>query len=150
MDTHKARCNVIKHSITSLQWRYNGRDSVWNHQSHDSLLNRIFRHRWKKTSKLRVTGLCEGNSLVTSEFSAQRNSKAENDSIWWSHHELCIICPSSSGVVFNAENKPTCQHWDKSKDTLSHHQGKWDVITNPCLNFNHRCVRVRIANYLAV
>ena len=26
------------------------------------------RHRWKKTSKLRVTGLCDGNSPVTGEF----------------------------------------------------------------------------------
>ena len=31
-----------------------------------------------KTSKLRVTGLCEGNSPVTSEFPAQRASNAEN------------------------------------------------------------------------
>ena len=30
------------------------------------------RRRWKKTSKLRVTGLCEGNSPVTGEFPAQR------------------------------------------------------------------------------
>ena len=31
-----------------------------------------------KTSKLRVTGLCEGNSPVTGEFPAQRASNAEN------------------------------------------------------------------------
>ena len=36
------------------------------------------RHRSKKTSKLRVTGLCEGNSPVTDEFPAQRASNAEN------------------------------------------------------------------------
>ena len=41
----------------SLQWHHNGRDSVWNHQPHDCLLNRLFRRRSKKTSKLRVTGL---------------------------------------------------------------------------------------------
>ena len=40
-----------------------------------------------KTSKLRVTGLCEGNSPVTGEFPAQRASYAENDSIWWRHHD---------------------------------------------------------------
>ena len=44
------------------------------------------RHRSKKTSKLCVTGLCEGNSPVTSEFPAQRASNAENVSIWWRHH----------------------------------------------------------------
>ena len=41
----------------------------------------------KKTSKLSVTGLCVGKSPVTGEFSAQRASNAENDSIWWRHHE---------------------------------------------------------------
>ena len=41
----------------------------------------------KKTSKLRVTGLCAGNSPVTGEFPAQRASKAENVSIWWRHHD---------------------------------------------------------------
>ena len=45
-----------------LHWRHNGRDCVSNHQLHDCLLNRLFRHRSKKTSKLRVTGLCAGNS----------------------------------------------------------------------------------------
>ena len=39
-----------------------------------------------KTSKLRVTGLCEENSSVTGEFPAQRASNAENVSIWWRHH----------------------------------------------------------------
>ena len=34
--------------------------------------------RSKKTSKFRVTGLCEGNSPVTDEFPAQRASYAEN------------------------------------------------------------------------
>ena len=36
--------------------------------THDCLLNRLFRHRPKKTSNLRVTGQCEGNSPVTGEF----------------------------------------------------------------------------------
>ena len=45
-----------------LQWRHNGRDGVSNRQPRDCLLKRLFRCRSKKTSKLRVTGLCEGNS----------------------------------------------------------------------------------------
>ena len=40
----------------------------------------------KETSKLRVTGLCAGNSPVTGEFPAQRASNAENGSIWWPRH----------------------------------------------------------------
>ena len=47
----------------ALQWRHNGRDGVSDHQPHDCLLNSLP----KKTSKLSVTGLCEGNSPVTSE-----------------------------------------------------------------------------------
>ena len=54
--------------IKSLQWRHNGRDGVSNHQPHDCLLNRLFRRRSKKTSQLRVTGLCAGNSPATGEF----------------------------------------------------------------------------------
>ena len=45
------------------------------------------RRRSKKTSKLRTTGLCAGNSPVTGEFLAQRASNAENVSIWWRHRE---------------------------------------------------------------
>ena len=70
-----------------LQWRHNGRFIASNHQPHDFLLNRLFRHRSKKTSKLRVTGLCVGNSSGTGEFPAQMASNAENDSIWWRHHD---------------------------------------------------------------
>ena len=70
----------------ALQWRHNGRDGVSNHQSHDCLLNRLFRRRSKKTSKLRVTGLYAANSPVTGEFAAQRARNAENVSICWRHH----------------------------------------------------------------
>ena len=40
----------------SLQWRHKGHDGISNHQPHHCLLNRLFRCRSKKTSKLRVTG----------------------------------------------------------------------------------------------
>ena len=46
----------------SLHWRHNDHDGVSNHQPHGCLLNRLFRRRSKKTSKLRITGLCAGNS----------------------------------------------------------------------------------------
>ena len=46
----------------TLEGRHNERDSVSNHWRLDCLLNRFFRHRSKKTSKPRVTGLCEKNS----------------------------------------------------------------------------------------
>ena len=77
-------------SWKSLLWRHNGLDGVSNHQPHDCLLNRSFRRRSKKTSKPRVTGLCAGNSPVTSEFPAQTASNAENISIWWRHHVISV------------------------------------------------------------
>ena len=87
---------------SSLWWRHNGRDSVSNHQPHDCLLNRLFRHRSKKTSKLRVTGLCAGNSPGTGEFPAQIASNAENVSIWWRHHVSlnCALYISVSNNCF--------------------------------------------------
>ena len=83
--------------LFTLQWRHNGHRSVSNHQPHDCLLNRLFRRRSKKTSKLRVTGLCAENSLGTGEFPAQMASYAENVSIWWRHNDWfkvrCIGIP---------------------------------------------------------
>ena len=47
----------------SLQWCHNECDGMPNHhRCLNCLLNRLFRS--KKTSKLRITGLCEGNSPV--------------------------------------------------------------------------------------
>ena len=79
-------CCLLLTKVTSLRWRHSGRDGVSNHQPRDCLLNRLFRRRSKKTSKLHVTGLCAGNSPVTGEFSAQMGSNAENISIRWRHH----------------------------------------------------------------
>ena len=77
----------ISQMITlALRWRHDKRDSVSNHRRLDYLLNPLFRRRSNKASKLRVTGLCEGNPPVSGEFSSQRASKAENVSIWWHHH----------------------------------------------------------------
>ena len=86
--SHEVQVNFVWKVYMTLRWRHNGRDSISNHQPHDCLLNRLFRHRSKKTWKLRVTGLCAGNSPVTGEFPAQMASNAENVSIWWRRHEI--------------------------------------------------------------
>ena len=65
---------------TSLQWRHNGCDGASDHHPHECLLKLVSKRRSKKTLKLCVTGLCEGNSP------AQRASNAEDVSIWWRHH----------------------------------------------------------------
>ena len=98
-----------QYSVPTLHWRHNNHGGVSNHQPHGCLLNRLFRRRSKKTSKLRVTGLCVGNSPGTGEFPAQRASNAGNGSIWWRHHEwrhathTCLwhtcadMCPCCNG-----------------------------------------------------
>ena len=70
----------------ALQWRTIERDGVSNHRCLCYLLNRLFVRRSKKTSKLRVTDLCDGNTQVTGDFPAYRASEAENVSIGWRHH----------------------------------------------------------------
>ena len=85
--THREfRCIFCK----TLQWRHNERDGVSNHQGLDYLLSLFFIRRSKKTSKLRVTGLCEGNSPVIGEFPAQKASNAENVSIWCRHRVMTM------------------------------------------------------------
>ena len=95
------------------------------------LLNRLFRRRSKKTSKLRVTGLCVGNSPVTGEFPTERASNAENISIWWRHHEFRIpdvqhvkagsvliltgtLCHTESRSIHNEEHLAGVAGWDET------------------------------------
>ena len=59
----------------------------------------------KKPSKLRVTGLCAGNSPGTGKFPAQMTSYAENVFIWWRHHEI-----GAANVKWTTESKKTKIH----------------------------------------
>ena len=56
--------------------------------------SRLWRRRWRKTSKLRVAGFVTG-------FPSQRASDAENVSIWWRHHGVgvCHLAAISVGNV---------------------------------------------------
>ena len=89
-------CCIRHYNDLTLHWRHNGHDGVSNHQPYDCLLNCLFRRKSKKTSKLRVTGLCEGNSPGTGEFIAQMASNAENVSIWWRHHDMSTMASQTS------------------------------------------------------
>ena len=94
-----APCSVLsKHVVlddaalhlipSSLQWRHNERDGVSNHQRLHCLLKHLFGRRSKKTSQLRVAGLCAGNSPVTGQLPVQKASNAKNVSIWWRHRPV--------------------------------------------------------------
>ena len=93
--SHSGCCNFGRPSGThpklTLRWRHNGRDGVLNYPHHHSVLNRLFRRRSKKMSKLRVAGLCVENSPVNGEFPAQMASNTENVTIWWCHNDCRLL-----------------------------------------------------------
>ena len=62
----------------------------------------VYSDRSKKTSKLRVTGLCVENSPVTGEFPAQMACNAKNVPIWWRHHVL-YMCNVSPGILCGSD-----------------------------------------------
>ena len=99
---------------STLQQFYNEHDGISNHKPHDCLLKRLFILRLKKTSKLYITGLCEGNSSVTSEFPAQKASNRENVTICWCHHGITSVWLWQAGG---------CQESNSSKYTSK--QIKW-------------------------
>ena len=69
-----------------LQWRHNERDGVSNHQPHDCLLNRLFRHRSRNIKAPRhwpLWGEFTGDRWIP----RTKASNAENVSNWWCHHD---------------------------------------------------------------
>ena len=121
--------DLMSHRL--LRWRHTGRDSVSNHQPHDYLLNRLFRRRSKKTSKLRVIGLCAGNSPGTSD--------AENVSIWWRHHVFrisyrnkCITRKFWEACLFQADIMVSDYRLDMNTDSMPNKFinfcGLWNII----------------------
>ena len=91
----------------NYQWRHDECDGVLNLQRLDCLLSHLFRRRSKKTSKLRVTGLCEGNSQLTGEFPAQKASNVENVSVWWRHHDKIPLTNSCHYHRFVCDYMPS-------------------------------------------
>ena len=95
--THGSGFLVLFRGLTQMyiKWRHNGCDGVSNHWGIGCLFNRLLILSSKKTSRLRVTDLCEGNPPVTRGFPSQRASNAENVSIWWRHYDfsLCLSIP---------------------------------------------------------
>ena len=73
--------------MSPLPWRHNDHDGVSNHQPHGCLLNRLFRRRSKKTSKLCITGLC---GPVNSAHKGPVTRKIKRDKYRWFWAELNI------------------------------------------------------------
>ena len=117
----------------SLQWRHNERYGV----------------RPKKTSKLCVIGLCEGNSPVTVEFRQQKASNAENVSIWWRHHVVgkCSLKMSTRAGFPTVWYSLMAKHSPNGWSSASH--GFESVLPEICFanNGNH-IVKMRLTSYL--
>ena len=81
----RAGDSVITVTSHWAPWRLESPASRW-------LAQPFIRAQIKETSKLRITGLCEGNSPVTGEFPSQMANNAANVSMtssWfvpWRHH----------------------------------------------------------------
>ena len=110
-------------STTTLQWRHNERDSVSNHQPHYCLLNHLFRRRSKKTSKVRVTGLCAGNSPGTS-----------------SCKNLVVLFDTCLIIMFIIVSKRWQQmntFWNTNQATTFEHINTCEHITKFCFEFRN-------------
>ena len=103
-------CCRQRNRCITLQCRHNKCDGVSNRQPHDCYFMHLLRPRSKKTSKLRVTGLCAGNSPMTGEFPTQKASNAENVSNWWRHHELLRYLRIFLGISTIFHNLNICNY----------------------------------------
>ena len=140
---------VFPRCLSTLHWRHNDHDSVSNHQPHDCLLNRLFRRRSKKISKLRVTGRWVGNSPVTGEFPAPVASNAENVSIWWRHHE-CFRGACQITKRCNDLNYKSCS-FETSRDLtirclIGYSNGNQVNTLRPSQNGHHVADDIDISN----
>ena len=87
------------------QWRHNEHDGVSNHQSHDCLLNGLFRRRSKIISKLRVTGFCI--TMVHIESGVRCSWDL---SLLWLHNERDGVS-NHQGLAQIKENIKAPRHW---------------------------------------
>ena len=106
----------------------------------------LFRHRSKKTSKLCVTGLCVGNSRMTSEFPAQMASNTENvpfdDVIMCEYLRKLTVC-NGDGHLEKTQNFNPRGH-----DDYDHPQKTWSEVIHVDLevqsDWTHRYTRDKL------
>ena len=97
--THWGRVTHI--CVGTFHWRHNELDGVSDHQPRYCLLTCLSRHRLKKTSKLRVTGLCEGKMfpfddvIMNLTIIGEDNglSPGRRQAIIWTNTAILLIGP---------------------------------------------------------
>ena len=129
-------CKLPHHTHSPLELRHSERDSFSDHQPHDCLLNRLFRRRSKKTSKLRVTGLCAGNSPGTGEFPAQK-------AVTRKMFPFDDVSMSVRNLVM-----PPCWWYKDAIYFQTHFTADWPEWTQHSLMYNLTNVRLRSSSRL--
>ena len=96
----------------------------------------------KKTYKLRVTGLYEGNPPMTGGFPSRRVNNAENVFIWWRHHvrvwahKSHFIPPPCGRLIGSAANqfgeKWCCYNSTALCYFSDHCQAAWQFAFHKC------------------
>ena len=119
---------IFSRGKPTLRWRHNDHAGVSNHQPHGCLLNRLFRRKSKKTSKLRVTGHCAGNSPGPVNFPHKwpvTRKMFPFDDVIMNRELLCFIHKRGTDGGFNcAWNR---KEWNK----IALLQVVWQRITLP-------------------
>ena len=92
--------------LITLQWRQFEHHGIANHQYLDCLLRR--------TSKLCITALCEGNPPVTGGFPSQKSSNSENEVVWHLSWDNLIGNVTEIYPWYDFEN-----YWFKVTDKIS-------------------------------
>ena len=119
-------------------------DAISNHQRLDCLLNRLFRGRSKKTSKLRVTGLCGGKPLVTDGFPSQRAMQLSRKMFPFDDVISCPTFWESRHLSGESQLK-----WHKSKHFLSLCFQRCFIERYVSMNYRYNIHRVNKANRYA-
>ena len=107
-NAHNNILNDSRHDVfgNTLQWSHNDRDGISTHRRLHFIGQLLVQAQINETSKVRVTGLCAGNSSVTSEF-----SNVESVSIWWRHYGWHLYQQSPPVVARLKWANPASSKW---------------------------------------
>ena len=108
----------------TLQWHHNGHSGVSNHQPHDCLLNRLFRRRSNKTSKLRVTSLRKWPEFPTNRPYVHPVDDIQTDTT--DKEAWCLIQEGATTWSESGSHSQPPRHWwqlpffDVAHNTISY------------------------------
>ena len=123
-----------------LDWCHNERDDIWNHRRLDYLLRRLFRCRSKKTSTLRVTGLCEGKSTIWWRLHATQATNYSHESSDYQRMKpqssvFTVLCEGNTRVSNGFSLQRAINMENVSMSWRHHGMEKLGISHDACSNF---------------